>query len=182
MSNDSTTKSPTVKIGVVSKPYGLEGAFLVNDVSEKPRSLRQGAFVLLGYSEKFAKRHTVEFSQCTFNKYIVRLKEFSTPESIDQIKEFGIFASVDDLVRISEEDYFEHELVGCNVYTIHNNLKIGTFSHSETYPSNEIWYIENEQYFLPIPAVPSIVKKVDIKKKRIYIAMIPGLMDLKEPK
>jgi 16S rRNA processing protein RimM len=181
MSNDNN--QPTrIKIGVVSKPYGLEGAFLVNDVQEKPRSLQQGAFVLLGYSEKFAKKYTVEFSQCTFNKYILRLKEFSTPESIEQIKEFGIFASVSDLMRNSAEDYFEHELAGCAVYTMHNNVKIGTFSHSETYPSNEIWYIENEKYFLPIPAVPSIVKKVDIAKKRIYITLIPGLMDLKEPK
>lgn len=182
MSNDKVSLPPTVKIGVVSKPYGLEGAFLVNDVQDKPRSLRQGAFVLLGYSEKFSKKYTVVHSQCTFNKYILQLKEFSTPESIEQIKEFGIFASVEDLVRTSEKDYFEHELVGCSVYTMHNNVKIGTFSHSEAYPSNEIWYIENEKYFLPIPAVPSIVKKVDVIKKRIYIAMIPGLMDLKEPK
>ena len=182
MSNDLKEASPMIKIGVVSKPYGLEGAFLVNDVQDKPRSLRQGAFVLLGYSEKFSKKYIVANSQCTHNKYILRLIEFSTPESIETIKEFGIFASVTDLVRNSEEDYLDHELAGCSVYAVHNNLKIGVFSHSESYPSNEIWYIENEKYFLPIPAVPSIVKKVDLQKRRIYINLIPGMMDLKEPK
>lgn len=182
MSNVVKHSTLTIKVGVVSKPYGLDGAFLVNDVQEKPRSLRKGAFVLLGYSEKFSKRYTVAFSQCMHNKYILRLEEFSTPESIEQIKEFGIFASADDLVRLSDEDYLQHELVGCSVYAVHNNLKLGIFSHSESYPSNEIWYIEHEKYFLPIPAVPSIVKKVDLQKKRIYINLIPGLMDLKENK
>jgi len=180
MSNGLNTQ--TVTVGVVSKPYGLDGSFLVNDVPEKPRSLKKGAFVLLGYSKQFSKKYTV--ADCTFttSKYIVRLEEISNPEKIDQIKEFGIFASTNDLIRLSNEDYLEHELSGCTIYNINNNLKLGTFSHSVLYPKNEIWYIENDAYFLPIPAVPSIIKKVDLQKKRIYISLVPGLMDLKEPK
>jgi len=165
-------------IGTIKEPKGLHGEISLVDVPEGLRKIIKGTKAMIGYSEKFSHPFTIEHLKTANGKYLLKLKEISSPEKARSLKEQGIFINNASL-EFSEETYKVDDLIGCSVFNCDSKERIGVLKEVLVLPANDVWLIALPDGELPIPVIIDVIKKVNITKKRIDIHLIDGLLDLK---
>jgi len=68
------------------------------------------------------------------------------------------------------------DIIGCEVVT-EEQMKVGIVADLLSLPANDIWVVRNGKKEFLIPAVKAIIRKVDVKAKRITIHALEGLLE-----
>jgi len=110
------------------------------------------------------------------NRVILKLKDI---ENIKEAKMIvGSFLEVErkNAVKLSKDTYFIFEIIGLEVCT-ENNIFLGKVENVINTGSNDVYVVkrkDKEELF--IPAIPDVVKDIDLEKKRITINLVDGLI------
>lgn len=82
----------------------------------------------------------------------------------------------DQLTELAEEEFYYHEIVGCDVAT-EEGEELGKVKEIIATGANDVWVIQrtNGGKDLLIPYIEQVVKAVDLDKKKITIQLIDGL-------
>lgn len=84
----------------------------------------------------------------------------------------------DHLVRRNdEESYFLHELVGCMVET-EEGTEIGPIREILQPGANDVYVVATPEGDALIPAIGDVVRKIDVKNRRITISPLDGMLDM----
>ena len=81
-----------------------------------------------------------------------------------------------------EGEYYVHDMIGMNVFTVHGN-KIGILSDIREGPSYD-WYevtLDDSKDKKLIPAVSDFIESLDVAGKKMVIRETPGLLRESEP-
>ena len=68
------------------------------------------------------------------------------------------------------------EVMGCEVVT-EEQVDVGIITDLLSLPANDVWVVRNGAKEFLIPAVKAIIRKVDIKMKRVTIYALEGLLE-----
>jgi 16S rRNA processing protein RimM len=80
------------------------------------------------------------------------------------------------LSELDDEEYYYHEIVGCNVVTEEGEA-LGKIKEILATGANDVWVVQrkNGGKDLLIPYIEQVVKDVDINEKKIVIHLMDGL-------
>ena len=119
-------------------------------------------------------------SSVRFHKHfaIVKFKEFSTVNEVEEYKGCDIFLEKEEVENNLENDeYLINDLVGMEVYDT-DDCNLGTIVAVGENLANDILSVkDNNGKEHLVPFVKEIVPVVDIKNKRIVVNNIGGLID-----
>ena len=166
------------QIGIIAGTKGYKGDILFKDVTSGLKKLAKGTSVLVGYSQQFSKDYHLSKWELYGNKIIIKFTEINTKEEAEQLKEQGVFAPVNKLKYENDDSYFVKDIIGCSVYDVSEKKEIGTVKEVWRMKANDIWVVDSEPGEILLPYIDDVIKKVDLKKKKIDVFMIPGLADL----
>jgi 16S rRNA processing protein RimM len=83
----------------------------------------------------------------------------------------------EDIEDLPADEYFIFDLVGLNVFTTANQL-LGKIKDVLSHSANDIYVVQGESKEYLIPAIKSVVLKIDLEKEIVLIEPIEGLLDL----
>ena len=88
----------------------------------------------------------------------------------------SVYVSEDQRRDLEGGQYWQHELVGCRVFTVAGN-DVGQVSGVVDGPAQDLLSVDHEGRSRLVPLVKEIVVEVDTDARRITIAPPPGLLD-----
>jgi 16S rRNA processing protein RimM len=154
--------------GKLRKPHGLNGEMWIEVLTDYPELFDQGIPVFMG--ESFNEIIIKSFRMAG-KLGLVRFEGFETPESLRSFNNAYLYFDSKDLPALQEEEYFHHELIGLEVRD-EDGTVIGTLTEILVTGANDVYVvtsIEGKKELL-IPAIKSVVKKIDIESRQMIIS------------
>lgn len=165
----------SVLIGQIVNVHGIKGEVKIypytDDVDSLAKKLKK-----VYLDEAMTKSYK---STCRIQKgmLLVKLSEIDTVEKAESLRKKYVYISEDDLDELEEDSYYVKDLLGLDVIDTSTNESIGKLDYVFNTGANDVYEItkpDNTKIYLP--AIKQVIKKVDIKSKKIYVEIMEGLI------
>jgi 16S rRNA processing protein RimM len=167
-----------IYLGVVSSFNVQKSEITISDSPIELKNIKHEIPVYIGYTKNFMQNFQAK--EIIFYKKYAKLlfAETLSAEKIKSLVRMAVFIQENDLKKSNPKMILPEEVMNFEVYDIAKGELIGIIQDVQINPANQVWIVENDEYELPIPFSENVVKKIDLKKKQIFIDLIDGIMDL----
>ena len=168
-------------LGIVSSVNPQKNQIILSDFPKNLPDLNLNFEIEVGFSINFTNIYSAN-SLTNHGKFVsIVLEKKITEDMTDSFIRKAVYTELTNLQKAAPDLILPEDILGLEIYDEKNNL-IGKVKDVLLNPANQVWIVENEEYELPIPYTPNVVKEIDLKKNIAIIDMIDGLMDLAELK
>ncbi len=155
-------------IAKIVSVYNAEGYLRLVSFSDFPERFLdlESVFVdIFGDKRKFK----IEYSGFIKNDLVIKFENFDSDEDAAHLLEKFVYVSEDDAVKLPEDTFYIHDLIGCKV--IQNSKVIGSLIDVLRSPANDVYVIENdERKEMYVAALKSNLLGIDVKKKELTLS------------
>jgi 16S rRNA processing protein RimM len=166
-------------VGTVIRPQGLKGLLRVRSYAGSVESFIDAGTVFLRSDEGELCEYKVSSIKAHKGVFLMKLDGLNSLEDAERHHGADILIIKALLRRENEDEYFWFELIGLNVY-LTSGRYIGTLKDIIATGSNDIYVVKEGETEYLIPAIHEVVKEIDLKKKKIIISEMEGLLELNE--
>jgi 16S rRNA processing protein RimM len=82
---------------------------------------------------------------------------------------------IDEAMPLPEGVYYHYQLVGLKVVTT-GGERLGTLADVMETGANDVYVVDNKGQQILLPAIPDVVKSIDLEKGQMVIEVIDGLI------
>lgn len=167
-----------VVIGEITRAHGLHGEVRVTPLTDDPRRFeRVTSCVLWDTTRDEREPRRITAARLHGEALVVALQGCHSPEAAQ--------ALVGRLLAVPESDalvpgpgrFYPWQLAGARVVT-EDGRAVGILTRIEASAAQDLWVVESAGREHLIPAVPDIVREVDLAARRVVIRPPEGLLDL----
>ncbi|UWG99270.1 ribosome maturation factor RimM [Dehalobacter sp. DCM] len=163
-----------VIIGEVLKPHGIKGQIKVYPITDNVDRFKtlKTVFLVQGQKEiEFSVREVrIDPKQIVY----ITLDGISTPEDVEKYRGFEVRVDRSEVPPLQDRWYY-FELEGMQVYE--NDVLLGTLTSVIETGANDVYLVKDGKREICIPALKSVVKRVDVAEKRMDVILPPGLLE-----
>jgi 16S rRNA processing protein RimM len=168
-------------VGKIVNTHGIRGELKILPQTDFPDVRFEPGSVLtfLNPENGATLEATVQSARENKNVYIVKFEQFDNINEVEKYKGWVLKVTEDQLVDLSEDEYYYHEIVGCRVIT-DEGLELGTISEILAPGANHVWVVERPKGQgkpVLIPVIDDVILKVDVAEKTVHIHLMEGLLD-----
>jgi len=165
-----------LKVGKIVNTHALQGGVRVISGSDfKEERFKKGAKLFIDYNEQHIP---VEVKAHRVNKKFDLLK-FVGMDHINDVEKYKgceILVDASNLSELDDEEFYFHEIMGCQVKTIDGAVLGDIFDILQT-GANDVWVVKRKgEKDVLIPYIEDVVKTVDIESKMVTIELLEGLI------
>ena len=171
-----TVQGDIVTIGKIERPFGVRGEFKVRSLSDVPSRLDQLKQVQIVEPTGRMIDRTVSHVRRAGSRYIMAVVGITTPEEAGMLRGGLIQAPRCPAVTLSEDVYFECDLIGMMVEDEQGN-EVGVLERILEIQDNHIFVVRKGTKEVLIPAAKSYVTSVDLARCRMMVRGIDGLIE-----
>lgn len=156
-------KEDRIKIGKIVNTFGIKGELKV--------------YPYVDYIDELSKiyidnkEYTLSKSRNQKNVVIIKIKGLDDINLVEDFKNKEIEIDRVDLPKLKEGEYYIEDLIGLDVYTDDGKL-LGKLDDIFNTGANDIYQVNN----ILLPAIPDVIKKIDIENQKIIVHIIKGLI------
>ena len=163
--------------GKVTKIHGLSGELRVLPFSRQPESLELLNHIYIETSEN-DNPVNFEITKCKIKKdfAILKLKDIDSPEDAEKLKGCTVYIDQTQLAEPDEDEFYWFQLIGLDVYT-DDGQYVGKVENLMDRSLQSLLVVINNGKEVLIPFSEPIIKEVDLKKSKILISPVGGLLD-----
>jgi 16S rRNA processing protein RimM len=163
-----------LEIGIVTRPHGIAGEIKVQLTPEYLEALEGVKRVYLNDSPDPMRIQNYRAHQ---NSALLKLEGVDTRNDAETLRGAHVSIKVRELPRLGEGEYYSHELVGLRVEEA-NGQTLGTLSEVLATGSNDVYVVKSaEGKELLLPAIDSVVRKIDLAARVMSVIVPEGLRD-----
>jgi 16S rRNA processing protein RimM len=187
-------------IGNIIRVKGIKGDVIVKLLTDFPKNLKRNTILYL--QENLSEENKLSIEKIVLSGDIAKIK-FANINSRDKAKELiGSFLYIKSCKspKLPTNSYWAYQVIGLKVYDEEDN-NLGVLEEIWRTKANDIYVVRSKdemdnkglvvnrgklkkkdfthkkkEYL--IPAVKEIVKKVDLRNKKMIVKMIPGMEDI----
>ncbi|WP_129658714.1 ribosome maturation factor RimM [Rothia halotolerans] len=177
-----------VQVARIGKPHGIRGEVTVQLFTDEPEErFAAGAALGVEPATPLAPRGVLTVAGSRWNKSIlvVRFAELSSRNDAEALRNHRLSVESEDTE--AEEGFYEHELVGLEVYAVEDPEQaelgepVGRVAALQTGAAQDLLHLElADGAPALIPFVEEIVPEVDLEEGRVVICPPPGLLGLQK--
>lgn len=161
------------EIGQITNTHGLKGELKVRTFTQTKKRFEELKSVLINFNNEL-KKYDIEKVRYQNDIVLLKLKGVDDISDAEKLKGSYIKIPRADAKQNEENEFFIADLIGCEVY---DNDFIGIVTDVFTAGASDVYVIKRkEEKDLLIPAIESVVKKIDIANKRIDVEIPRGLL------
>ena len=150
--------SELVRVGRVGKPHGLDGAFFVDDASEREDTFARGAQLRVAGGTATV----VDVRRGSGGRPVIRLDR-----AVPRGAELAVARAT--LPALSDEDqFYVFQLVGLRVEEEGEGRMLGRVQDVLEYPANDVLELDSG---VSLPLVGACVRQVDLEGGRIVVSV-----------
>ena len=163
------------EIGHISNTHGLKGEMKVRPFTEDKKRYEELKKVLIDIKGEF-KEYEIENVRYQKDVVLLKLKGVDDIDTAEKLKNHYISIQREDAKNLEENEFFIADLIGSEVFQ--NGDLIGTLDDVFTAGASDVYVVKRKgKKDLLLPALKSIIKKVDVENKRIDVEIPRGLED-----
>lgn len=161
------------EIGQITNTHGLKGELKVRTFTQTKKRFEELKSILINFNNEL-KKYDIEKVRYQNDIVLLKLKGIDDISDAEKLKGSYIKIPRADAKQNEENEFFIADLIGCEVY---DNDFIGIVTDVFTAGASDVYVIKRkEEKDLLIPAIESVVKKIDIANKRIDVEIPRGLL------
>jgi 16S rRNA processing protein RimM len=147
--------------------YGKNGFLKITSFSDFPDRFFNLRKVFIDFFDD-RKEFLVEKVEIAKGFFTIKLKNFDNDTDAQVLVGKDIFVSSEDAVKLPENYYFIHDLLGSRVYR--NDMEFGKIKDVLNYPANDVLVIENlEGSEILIPAIADYIESFNPENKILIL-------------
>ena len=150
------------ELGEVVKPQGIKGEVKVRLFFANSNKIKNHNEILIG-EEKFILKNARISSGFAY----LNLEGVDSREDAETLRGKILRAPRTPLDDLPEGEYYICDLIGCEVYST-DNVRLGILKDVLQYGAADIYSVTGERNF-SFPALKRVLKKTDIKAKKIFL-------------
>ncbi len=162
-------------IGQVVRAHGIRGEISVAVLTDFPERLDTTEWVYLG-NEFEADAYRLEKYRWHKKNVLLTLAGVTDRTQAEQLRGQLVQVPVEEAVPLPEGDYYLYQLKGLQVITTDGKV-LGKITNILETKANDVYVVKGDgpQEIL-LPAIPDVVKAIDIQKGRMIVKLIEGLI------
>ena len=172
------TDGRLVAIGEIGRPHGLAGEVRVTPLTDHPErfeTLRDCVLWDVARDRREACRVTA--ARQHGGALVVGIAGYVTPEAAAALTGRLLAVPEAEVLPPPEGHFYPWQLEGCRVWT-EDGQEVGRVLRIEPAAAQDLWVIGSDGREHLVPAVPEIVREVDLTARRVVIRPPDGLLDL----
>ncbi len=163
-----------LEVGTVTRPHGIAGEVKVQTSPEYLTALEGVRRVYLGETPT-EKR--IEGCRVHQGAVLLRLDGVRTRNDAEALRGARVRVRAADLPQLDEGEYYSHDLVGLRVAD-EAGRELGTIGEVLATGSNDVYVVNTpEGKELLLPAIDSVIRKVDLDASLMEVTVPEGLRD-----
>ncbi|MEA2022234.1 MAG: ribosome maturation factor RimM [Candidatus Caldatribacteriota bacterium] len=160
-----------ITIGKITSTHGNKGEVKVMPLTDKIDRFKN---LINIYIDK--KIFEILKSRMTGNSVILKLIGIDKIDEAKKIVGYFIEIRLSEAIKLPEDSYFLHEIIGLDVY-LENNEYLGMIENIIRTGSNDVYIVKNKEgREILVPAIKEVIKVIDIDNKKIIIRYVDGLL------
>lgn len=166
----------SVLIGQIVNVHGIKGEVKIYPYTDDVDNLAMKLKKI--YLDEEMKQGSYKIS-CRIQKgmLLAKITGVDTVEKAEELRNRYVYISEDSLDILEEDSYYVKDLIGLDVIDVKNNEIFGKLDYVFNTGANDVYEVttlDNKKVYLP--AIKQVVKKVDIKARKIYVEIMEGLI------
>lgn len=167
-------------VGRITRPHGVVGEVKIQPETDDPARLLSLPVVFVGATAGAAVAMKVERARLQPAKGqtlgVLKLGGVNDRDAADALRKQGLYARIDDLPPLADDELFLHDLVGLTVVTDAGE-EVGTVVDVQELPAHDTLVVARpDGSEVLIPAVPAFVQAIDLDAEQVVITPIEGLL------
>ncbi|KAA6453602.1 ribosome maturation factor RimM [Bacillus swezeyi] len=166
-------------VGKIVNTHGVKGEVRVISKTDFPEERYKPGNTLYLFMEGNEEPVQATVSTYRLHKqfHLLQFEEVPTLTEAEKLKNALIKVPEDQLSQLAEDEYYFHEIIGCDVFTENGDL-IGKVKEILTPGANDVWVVARPgKKDALIPYIDAVVKDISIEDKTIKIHIMEGLLD-----
>jgi len=165
---------PLVIVGRVLRPHGLRGEMRVQPETDFPERLGTLGQAVLVTDER-SEPVRVEAVRRVGEAVLVKVAGIDTPEAAEVWRGAALAVPRELAAPLPEGRHYVFEVLGLTVET-EEGQRLGAVEEIIRTPGNDVYVVRGKREIL-IPAISSVVLRIDPAQGRIVIRPMPGLLE-----
>ena len=160
-------------IGRLQKTHGIKGEIAMRVITQYPERIKAGKPVFLGEDHKEFNIRTLRWKN---ELMLIGFEGYENPEDAAKLTNLEVFSTTRNLPRLPKGQYYHHQLIGLKVWQEQEYL--GELIEILETGANDVYIIQTEGAVeLLIPAIPDVIKKIDLEASTMEVQLLEGLRD-----
>jgi 16S rRNA processing protein RimM len=152
-----------LRIGIVGRPHGNEGAFVVVEATERLELLEPGRTITVG-----DRQLDVAWRKGTAERPLLKLDGANGRAAAQELRGQPITVPRSAVGPLGEGEFLVDDLVGCEAYD--GRQRIGIVRDVLLLPSADVLEVEREgEEPLLVPLVGDAIRSIDTEQRRVEI-------------
>lgn len=152
-----------ITVGQIINTHGLKGEIKIYPLTDDIKRFRKLKNVYIDNKET-----KITWCKLQSDKIILKLEGIDTIEAAQKLKEKYIEIKREDAVKLPEGRYFITDIMECTVFD-ETGKELGKVTNVIQTGSNDVYSVKGKDEDILIPALKSIVTKIDIENQTIVI-------------
>jgi 16S rRNA processing protein RimM len=158
-------------IGKIVKSRGLGGTLVVQPLTDHSERFQALKKVWVDTADSSQSLLQLEGVRVKGQAIEIRLEGVRTRDAADALAGKFLYVTGEDLVQLPEGTHFVHDIIGSQVVD-EEGRKIGTVAEVWKLPANDVYVVRRGKREHLVPAVQSIIEKIDTQRKQIQVRMM----------
>jgi 16S rRNA processing protein RimM len=161
-------------VGEILKPFGYRGEVKIKIITDYPDQLVKHKTVYIGPQ---TRAFQVESARLHSNYVLMKFVGFDTDMSVAKLRGEIVQIHVENAAKLKKNQYYHHQIIGLNVITQDGN-SLGTLAEILETGANDVYLVHTaEGKEILLPAIKSVIKKIDLDAQQMTVQLVPGLID-----
>ena len=159
-------------VGRIVGTHGIRGGLRVTLLSDFPLAFRRHKQLLVGDE---LRPFEVISARVQGESAIVLLEGITTVEAAVALRGKELQVPAGEAAKPRRGEHFWHEIVGLRVETV-DGRQLGTIAEILRTGANDVYVVKSPSGELLIPAIEDVVRRIEIKRGRVLVKLLPGLL------
>ncbi|MDO4582353.1 MAG: ribosome maturation factor RimM [Bacillota bacterium] len=159
-----------ILVGVVLSAHGVDGRISAEALSDDPARFSAGSKLLTDSNGEL----TIESASWHKGRLLLKISGIDDRSAAERLRGLKLLADRRSSTPLPDGQYYHYQLLGLEVYE--RGQLLGTLTDILSYTANDVYVTATpEGQQILIPALKSVVKKVDLSDGRIEVELPEGL-------
>lgn len=164
-----------LEIGQIVNTFGINGMVKVVPFTDDIKRFDELENVYIE-NKNIEKEYQIEQVKYHKNMVLIKFKDINKIEEAELLKNKYLKINRQDAKPLEEGRYYIVDLLGLDVYT-QEEVLLGKIEDIYNTGSNDIYVVKDEfGKQLLLPAISDVIKQIDIKKGKIVVNLLNGLV------
>lgn len=165
----------SILIGNVANIHGIKGEIKIYPYTDDILNLTNLKSIY--FDKELKEKYKIKSARVHKNMLVIKLEGINDANEALELKTKDVYIPRNALKELDDNTYYIEDLLFSDIVEEESGNVIGKLTYVFNTGANDVYEVEREDKSkIYLPAISDVIKKVDIKSKKIYVKLMEGLI------